>query len=320
MTRRAPQASQEALIDLNLLPVFDAVMRHGTVSLAAQALGVSQPTVSHSLNRLRLLMGDDLFVRTRKGMEPTAYAAEVAERVREGLHLLNAAVLNARDFDPHTSTRLFKLLMSDAGEMVFLPTLMRRIKSLAPGVAIEASQVPPDRNFSMLESGAADLAIGALEVREASLFSRKLLSERYVVACNPDHPWTRHAFSLEDYLRAEHVMVRPANVFFSQMERIFSERQYNVRPTLQMANFLAVGSVLRSTYLVATIPSYVAAFLREQMPMAIFDLPFELPETPINIFWHARHQRDTGNKWLRGLLAEIASSLPVPVFSSSAPA
>lgn len=310
--------TKEKPIDLNLIPVFDAVMRHGTVSLAARALGVSQPTVSHALNRLRQLMGDDLFVRTRQGMAPTAYAKEVAENVRAGLQLINTAVLQAREFNPKLSTRQFKLLMSDAGEMVFLPTLMKRIKTMAPGVAIEVSQVPPDRNFSMLESGAADLAIGAMAVTEGSLFSRRLLLERYVVACNPDHPWTRRPFSLNDYLKADHLTVRSANVSSSEMERLFSERQYKVRPALQVPHFLVVGSVLRNTDLVATIPSYVAAFLLKQMPMAIFDLPFELPAIPVHLFWHARHQHDAGNQWLRELIVEIASGFATPTLSGNA--
>jgi DNA-binding transcriptional LysR family regulator len=143
-----------------------------------------------------------------------------------------------------------------------------------------------------------------MPVTERSLFSRRLLFEQYVVACNSDHPWTRRPFSLEDYLKADHLTVRPANVALSEMEKMFAEKQFKLRPTLQVPHFLVIGSVLRNTNLVATIPAYVAAFLKEQMPLAIFDLPMEQPSIPVNLLWHARHQRD------------IASGFTTPVFNA----
>ena len=114
-------------VDLNLLHAFHAVHAEGSVTRAAERLGVSQPTVSHALTRLRHLYRDPLFVRTQGGMAPTAKADRLAEAVRQALHMLDVAIQEGARYEPAASDRTFRLHMSDVGETIFLPRLLRAL-------------------------------------------------------------------------------------------------------------------------------------------------------------------------------------------------
>src|SRR5437588_6018226 len=125
-------------VDLNLLRVFDAVLREKGVTPAAAGLGLTQPAVSNALSRLRKVFGDALFVRTPNGMDATPFARELAEPVRQALALLESALAHGPGFDPASATRAFRFYMSDLGQIEFLPPLVERVLRDAPNVRLEA--------------------------------------------------------------------------------------------------------------------------------------------------------------------------------------
>ena len=127
-------------MDLNLLVVFHQLMVERRVSAVADTLGLSQPAVSNALARLRRSFGDELFLRTPRGMEPTPLAEQLAEPVAAALALLQGAVTQRSEFDPSSSTRAFSLGMSDIGEIYFLPTLMDALAHRAPGVTLTTAR------------------------------------------------------------------------------------------------------------------------------------------------------------------------------------
>src|SRR5258708_36724383 len=114
-------------VDLNLLRVFDAVLREKGVTPAAVGLGLTQPAVSNALSRLRGVFGDPLFVRTATGMDATPFARQLAEPVRQALPLLDAALAHGPGFDPASATRAFPFYMSDLGQIQILPPLIERL-------------------------------------------------------------------------------------------------------------------------------------------------------------------------------------------------
>src|SRR5213078_3956150 len=149
-------------VDLNLLRVFDAVLREKGVTPAAVGLGLTQPAVSNALSRLRGVLGDPLFVRTATGMDATPFARELAEPVRQALALLDSALAHGPGFDPATATRAFRFYMSDVGQVEFLPPLVERVQRVAPGVKLEAVAVDIEDIADALGSGALDVAVGFL--------------------------------------------------------------------------------------------------------------------------------------------------------------
>src|SRR5438309_5326029 len=126
-------------VDLNLLRVFDAVLRERGVTPAAAGLGLTQPAVSNALSRLRAVFGDPLFVRTPSGMDATPFARDLAEPIRQALALLESALAHGPGFDPASATRAFRFYMSDLGQIEFLPPPVERVQRDAPNVTLEAS-------------------------------------------------------------------------------------------------------------------------------------------------------------------------------------
>src|SRR5712692_9240812 len=149
-------------VDLNLLRVFDAVLRERGVTPAAAGLGLTQPAVSNALSRLRGLFGDPLFVRTPGGMDATPFARELAEPVRHALALLESALAHGPGFDPAAATRAFRFYMSDLGQIEFLPPLVERALRVAPAVRLEAVALEIEEIGEALAAGALDLAVGFL--------------------------------------------------------------------------------------------------------------------------------------------------------------
>ena len=94
-------------VDLNLLPVFEAAYEERSLSRAAERLAMTQPAVSHAMNRLRSLFKDELFVRQSRGVLPTPVADLVYANLRDALVSVRTAVAETRGFDPRTSQRQF---------------------------------------------------------------------------------------------------------------------------------------------------------------------------------------------------------------------
>src|SRR5919108_2852915 len=147
-------------LDLNLVRVFDAVLRARSVTAAAAQLGLTQPAASNALARLRAVFGDALFLRTPQGREPPPFPRELAEPVRQALALLESALAHGPGFDPASATRAFRFYMSDLGQIEFLPPLIERVEQRAPGVRLEAVALDVEDIAAALAAGALDLAVG----------------------------------------------------------------------------------------------------------------------------------------------------------------
>src|SRR5688500_11492781 len=167
-------------VDLNLLRVFDAVLREKGVTPAALRLGLTQPAVSNALARLRKLFGDPLFVRTPGGVDATPFARELAEPVRQALALLESALAHGPGFDPATATRAFRFYMSDLGQIEFLPPLVERVQRDAPGVRLEAVALEIEDIADALAAGGLDLAVGFLPGLGAPVRRQALFKDPYL--------------------------------------------------------------------------------------------------------------------------------------------
>src|ERR1700761_7596420 len=123
-------------IDLNLIRTFVAIYETQSVSGAAKRLNITQPSVSYSLNRLRDLLNEPLFTRTRDGMVPTFNATQLFNAFKGALDSIDSAISATRSFDPSQSDRTFRLALSDLGELYFLSILVREFQAVAPSVGL----------------------------------------------------------------------------------------------------------------------------------------------------------------------------------------
>ena len=138
------------VIDLNLIRAFVTIYETGSVSAAAERLHVSQPSISYTLKRLRDLLGEPLFKRTRDGMAPTYFATQLYEKFRIAISEIEGAIESTRKFDPYLSSRRLRLAMSDLGEIALLPRLMAALQKMpelgVDIVAIDVTKSPSSRN------------------------------------------------------------------------------------------------------------------------------------------------------------------------------
>ncbi|MDP9898672.1 LysR family transcriptional regulator [Variovorax ginsengisoli] len=292
-------------IDLNLLVVFNQLLKERKVSKVAENLGLGQPAVSNALARLRKLFGDELFLRTSSGMQPTPFADQLAESIGYALGMIHGAVNARSSFDPATSKRSFTIGMTDIGEIYFLPQLMQRIQVVAPAVSISTVRNTAVNLRDAMEAGQVDLAIGLLPQLKAGFFQRRLFAQRYVCLFRAGHALDKKRITQADFYAAEHVAVVSAGTGHGQVDEILDNASPQRRVKLKVPHFVAIGHILQRTELIATVPERLAERMAQPFGLRHVLHPVKLPQIAINLFWHAKYQKDPASQWLRGLIVEL---------------
>jgi len=292
-------------LDLNLLRAFDAIATEGSVTVAGERIGLSQPAMSNALARLRQLFDDPLFVRTPRGMRPTPFAQQLSQPVREALRLIQGALQQHAGFDPRSSGNTFRFHMSDIGEMVFLPGLLERVKRDAPGVKIEVMRIPVKDVHTALESGELDLAVGFLPGLTTGMRQQPLFREHYVCMMRADHPLIGEKISARQFRDAAHVLVSYAGTGHQVIEETFVAEGLSAHIAVRVPHFLVVPMILARTDLIVTVPSRVAAVFAQGGNFKVLPLPLRLPGFEVRLHWHQRFHQDPANRWLRLLMAEL---------------
>lgn len=291
-------------IDGRLLQVLLTVLDERSVTRAAARLDVTQSAVSHQLDRLRAITGDALFVKSGRGIVPTARAQALAGQAR---HLLDElrAFAQAGSFDPATFAGTVTIAANDLQRDLLLPLLLHHARVRAPGLALRIvpSGVP---SAEMLRDGECQLAITPRPPDAADVVQRRLFDDRYLVyydaAARPP-PRT-----LDDYLAAEHVAVHHETRGRLDIDRFIDERGIRRRFAVTVAGFSGVAPFLRGTPFLATLPGLLRASLLRGLATAAPPCP--TPPMPMFMLWHQRHQADPMHQWLRDeLLAVVAPAL-----------
>ena len=292
-------------LDLNLLVVFNQLLLDRSVSAAADKLGLTQPAVSNALKRLRTVLKDELFLRTSRGMEPTPYALHLAEPVVYALNALQTAFTTRDSFDPLTSTRNFQLAMNDIGEMYFMPALMGALSKVAPQVRVSTVRPNAGNLKEDMESGTADLALGLMPNLQSGFFQRRLFRHKYVCVFRKDHPVARSPMTLAQFSALEHVGVIAANTGHDEVDGLLERAGIQRKMKLVVPHFIAVGHILQSTDLISTLPERFAQRCEAPFGLVTSPHPARLPDIAINLFWHAKFNRDPANMWMRQLFVEL---------------
>jgi len=291
-------------LDLNLLRVFDAVLRDRSVTSAAKHLGLTQPAVSNALARLREQFEDLLFVRTPTGMDATPFARELSEPVRQALALLESAMSHGPGFDPATSTRAFRFYMSDLGQIEFLPPLVERAQRVAPGVRLEAVSLEVEDIGDALAAGALDLAVGFLPALGPPIRRQPLFRDPYVCLMRADHRDIGKILTKKKFLAASHALVSYKGghrVIEEALERAGLARKI----TLRVPHFTVVPMVLERSDLILILPTKVARVYERQGRFKFLPPPVPIPPADVAAHWHERFERDPGNRWLREMIMEL---------------
>jgi DNA-binding transcriptional LysR family regulator len=264
--------------------------------------------VSNALARLRKLLGDELFLRTPSGMEPTPYADQLAESVTYALGMIHSALNQRSTFDPSTSSRSFTVGMTDIGEIYFLPPLMEKLRRDAPGVSLSTVRNTAVNLKDEMEAGKVDLAIGLLPQLKGGFFQRRLFRQRYVCLFRQGHKLDKKKISLADFSSAQHLVVISPGTGHGKVDELLKRSGIDRDVRLTVPHFVGVGHILQSSDLVATVPERLAQRLVEPFGLTAVAHPAKLPEVAINVFWHAKFHKAPANQWLRSLVFDTFAS------------
>jgi DNA-binding transcriptional LysR family regulator len=294
-------------IDLNLLHVFHQLLMERRVNAVAEKLGLSQPAVSNALNRLRRLLGDELFLRTSKGMEPTPYASHLAEPIAYALSTIHNSLNQRATFDPATSDRKFTLGMTDIGEIYFLPKLMEALARVAPNVTVSTVRNTAVNLRDEMEAGHVDIAMGLLPQLKSGFFQRRLFRQHYVCMFREGHALDKPKVTLKQFSEAEHVVVVSTGTGHAKVDEFIARKGIRRKVKLTVPHFVAVGHILSTSDMIATVPERYAMECMKPFRLKYVPHPVALPDIGINLFWHAKFHKEPGNQWLRGIVFDAFS-------------
>lgn len=301
-------------LDLNLLYVLVALDERRSVSGAARKLHRSQPGVSVALGKLRSFFDDPLFVRSGNGMQPTPRASTLIESARAVLSRVGTEIVAEPAFDPHTSSKPVTLVLSDVGEIVLLPRLIKRLRESMPNAIVQSVTLPPTEVVMQLESGEVDLAIGYFpDLRKHNFYQQALYSDTFASLLRADHRIRADKLSIREYLQLEHAVVRAESRTEEVIERHLARKRIRRRVVLATPHFASVPIIVAQSDLIATIPEPLARYFSSVAAgVRVVQLPFEPPRIAIKQFWHRKFQHDARNRWLRSLVVELFQERMAP--------
>ncbi|GAA3905115.1 LysR substrate-binding domain-containing protein [Halomonas cibimaris] len=298
------QLSELARHDLNALVTLHALLDSRSVTRAAQRLNLSQPAVSRTLSRLRQAFDDPLFVRTHRGLRPTARAQALGPPLARLLEELGA-LLAPPAFDPASTTRRFHIATTDYGMHAFLSPQWQRLKRQAPHLRLEIQNGSEDIEQQLAESG-PELALCVPGERvPASVHGREVGRDAFVCVMRRDHPLaqdSRQELTLEAFLRADHQLISMGGDDRGAVDLALARQGQKRRVSLRQPHFLAAFSTTVGSDLLLCVPGCLAASVADHWPLAVRRLPLAVPSFAYWLVWHERHQADAGHRWLRHTL------------------
>lgn len=298
-------------ISLRHLRVLSLLFEVQSLTVAAEILGTNQPTISKMLSRLRAHFGDPLFVRVGHSMHPTPRALDIAQPLQELLDVSEVLRTSPTPFDPEQSHREFRVLVTEVGMIHLVPQIMQELERAGPRLRLKAVPLDSRQVSATLETGEADIAIGAFPKASGNLRRQKLYSDPYVSVVRKDHPRLARLDVSEVFLCERHIIVAASSnghAAHQQLEKAFKSKLEPDRIQLSVPSFVAAAFVASRTDAVGSIPSRLAKYLADELGLAVIAPPLNLPRIEIGQLWHERVGHDAGHRWFRSRICELFGS------------
>jgi DNA-binding transcriptional LysR family regulator len=298
-----------AALNLNLLPVLDALLTERSVSRAGARLGLSQPAVSNALGQLRVILGDPLLVRKGAGMAPTERALALAVPLRAALLALEQGLEPPAAFDPAQADRDFTIVTNDFVAFAMLPRLLARLSQEAPGVRLQVRAwqehtVPPD-----LARGEADLVLGFNLGLPTGHHAAPLFDDRFVFVAREGHPVVRGKITLATYTKLKHVLVSHEPNARGIVDEQLAQRGLSRNVALRLSHFLLVPPIIATTDYVAALSEIVARPSAGRLPLQVLKMPIDVQGATVQMVWHERTSASAAHEWLRGIVEAVGRSI-----------
>lgn len=290
--------------DLNLVRTFVLLYETRSVTATAEAVHVSQPTVSYSLGKLRRHFGDELFRRSRHGLVPTAVADRLYEPLQQSLAGIQHTIDPAHAFDPGTSQARFTLGLSDLGEASLLPRLLGPLQAQAPGVSLVVRPLDTADSPHQLSRGEVDAFIATPILSSPQIRRIPLFSEGYFAMVADDHPRLRDQSVNVAQLHSErHILVDgPSGHVGPKLALETLELLDHV--ALQVAKFSVLPYLVQRSELVAIVPEYAGHAYAASHPVRLLHLPISLEPLDIALYALPERSRSPAQRWLVDFLRQ----------------
>lgn len=299
-----------ATLNLNLLPVLDALLAERSVSRAAVRVGLSQPAASNALAQLRTHFKDPLLVRKAGGMAPTERALSIAGPLRAALLALEQGLEPPAAFDAAAAKRGFTIMTTDFVAFVMLPRLLARLQHEAPGVHLQIRAWQEHVVPSELARGEADLMLGfnprGLPVGH---HAAPLFHDRFMFIARKRHPKVRGRITLATYIKLDHVLVSHEPNARGVIDDVLAQRSLTRNVALRVSHFLLVPPILAVTDYVAALSQLVVRPVADSLQLQILKMPFVAPGATVEMVWHERTAASPAHAWLRGVVGDVGRSI-----------
>lgn len=296
-------------LDLNLVVVLDALLAHGNVTHAANAVGITQPAASRALGRLRALYRDPLLVRSGRTMVLTPRAIALKPSVTAALGDLYRGIVGGDAFDPKTTRRTFTVGSADYGFALMCGPLLAKLAEAAPLVTLEMQTAP--NLLDMVDDGTLDAALLVQTAERPGQASVALFEDDYFCMVRKDHPKVKSRLDLETYLALEHLVVAPSGSPGSTVDAILAKKGHTRHIAMRIPSFLAAPIIVAQSDLVSTGPHKLATMHARHHAVRVVEPPrtLGLPAFSLRLAWHKRFDEDPAHRWLRGIVTEVAKGL-----------
>ncbi len=296
-------------LDVTVLLVFVNLLRFRKASDVATHMGLTQSSISHSIKRLRDAFNDPLFLRTPKGMEPTAVALGLEPRIRLVVETLSQALSVPVTFDPATSTEVIRIGAYDNEMTTLVPGLLQRVRAQAPGVRVSILPLGRRPALEALESQDIDLALGFAWDLPRNIVKTDLYEESYSVVMRQGHDLAGQEVDLGSYLSADHLIVSPAGDLSGIVDIELEKRGRSRRVAMSVPHFLPALSIVASTDLVATLPARLVASQSTRYRLFAHAPPIRIRPFTISALVHERNANSPMHNWVIASLKAICTSI-----------
>jgi DNA-binding transcriptional LysR family regulator len=295
--------------DLNLLPVAYVLFEKRSVSQAAEQLGMSQPAVSRALKRMREMLRDPLFVKSRRGVEPTPKALALVACAREVLSKVQMGLFSTPEFIPETFDGKFSVSTTEAAEFWLWPDIFSRLRQLAPRATFRLLRLPTSKIVREFENGTVDLSLGFFpSLHGNNLFQQGVLRVRAICLLRADHPIRGKKLSVKQFAGLEHVVVEAIGRNL-MVDHALAEKKIHRKVVLVTPGYACLVPIISNSDLVATVPWGLGKRLAANSPnLRVIEPPISIPPVLVAQYWHRKFHNDLRNQWLRSVVRDVLAA------------
>ncbi|MBS0580778.1 MAG: LysR family transcriptional regulator [Proteobacteria bacterium] len=297
-------------MDFNLLVALHALLEEGSVTLAAERLGITQPGMTHILNKLRALFDDPLLERAENKMYPTELASSLMVPLEDMMRISDEIFHYSETFDPAQCTLEFKMFLEDTGQTVMAASLYTHLAKVAPRARLRLIRQATQDDF---QRGNIDLVLWHRR-HDGPFFSKLAWESRFVTVARKGHPSVgKGRISLSEFARLPQVTMEGRGAFEvdvdASIDKIMDDAGLIRNKVVAISSLLAVKRLVGATDVIATVPEVLLTAYEPDVQLQVVKTELNLKPVPIYLIWHRRTNSHPAHRWFREFILEQYSRL-----------